>query len=95
MSDFRWLIEAPGPRYLAVQRLRMSDSFEWTTDHDKALAFRSQDQADALRVEIEAVGADPAKFLAFFKIKALEAMPAGRWNEAVAMLEAKRMKEAA
>ena len=55
----------------------------------------SQDQADALRVEIEAVGADPAKFLAFFKIKALEAMPASRWNEAVAMLEAKRMKDAA
>jgi hypothetical protein len=55
----------------------------------------SQDQADALRVEIEAVGADPVKFLAFFKIKALEAMPAGRWNEAVAMLEAKRMKDAA
>lgn len=55
----------------------------------------SQDQADALRVEIEAVGADPAKFLAFFKIKALEAMPVGRWNEAVAMLEAKRMKDAA
>lgn len=52
----------------------------------------SQDQADALRLDIEAVGADPAKFLAFFKIKALEAMPAGRWTEAVAMLEAKRMK---
>lgn len=55
----------------------------------------SQDQADLLRLEIEAVGADPAKFLAFFKIKALEAMPVGRWNEAVAMLEAKRMKDAA
>jgi len=55
----------------------------------------SQDQADALRLEIEAVGADPAKFLAFFKIKALEVMPVGRWNEAVAMLEAKRMKDAA
>lgn len=55
----------------------------------------SQDQADALRVEIESVGADTAKFLAFFKVKALEALPAGRWNEAVAMLEAKRMKEAA
>lgn len=55
----------------------------------------TQDQADTLRVEIEAVGADPAKFLTFFKIKALEALPASRWNEAVAMLEAKRMKEAA
>lgn len=55
----------------------------------------TQDQADSLRTEIEAVGADTAKFLAFFKIAKLEAMPAGRWNEAVAMLEAKRMKEAA
>jgi hypothetical protein len=54
-----------------------------------------QDQADALRVEIEAVGADTAKFLAFFKVAKLEALPASRWNEAVAMLEAKRMKEAA
>lgn len=55
----------------------------------------SQDQADDLRVEIEAVGADTGKFLAFFKVSKLEALPAGRWNEAVAMLEAKRMKEAA
>ena len=65
---------------------------EFQGEGDKAI---HQDQADALRVEIEAVGADPAKFLAFFKIKALEALPASRWNEAVAMLEAKRMKEAA
>ena len=64
-------------------------------NNDRASPPISQDQADALRLEIEAVGADPAKFLAFFKIKALEAMPAGRWNEAVAMLEAKRMKDAA
>ena len=63
--------------------------------NDRASPPISQDQADALRLEIEAVGADPVKFLAFFKIKALEAMPAGRWNEAVAMLEAKRMKDAA
>ncbi len=51
-DDFRWLIEAPGPRYLAVQRLHMSDNFEWTTDHDKALAFRSQDHADALMMAV-------------------------------------------
>ena len=55
----------------------------------------SQDQADALRVEIEAVGADTPKFLKFFGAAKLEALPAGRWNEAVAMLEAKRMKDAA
>jgi hypothetical protein len=30
----------------------MSDNFEWTTDHNKALAFRSQDQADALMMAV-------------------------------------------
>lgn len=50
MSDFRWLIEAPGQRYLAVQRI--SDDFNWTTDHNEALAFRSQDQADALMMAV-------------------------------------------
>lgn len=51
-SDFRWLIEAPGARYLAVQRLNMSDNFVWTTDHNKALAFRSEEQADALMMAV-------------------------------------------
>lgn len=51
-GDFRWLIEAPGPRYLAVQRLRQSDNFEWTADHDKALAFRTSEQADALMMAV-------------------------------------------
>ncbi len=51
-DDFRWLIEAPGQRYLAVQRLHMSDNFEWTTDHDKAIAFRSEEQADALMMAV-------------------------------------------
>ena len=46
--DFKWLIEAPGPRYLSVQRLSKSDTFEWTTDANKALAFRSEYQADAM-----------------------------------------------
>lgn len=46
-DDFRWLIEAPGPRYLAVQALTGAGaSFEWTSDHNRALAFRSQEQAD-------------------------------------------------
>ena len=52
MSDFRWLIEAPGQRYLAVQRLDASNNFEWTTDHDKAIAFRSEEQADALMMAL-------------------------------------------
>lgn len=55
----------------------------------------TQDQADALRLDLESVGADARKFLTFFQIAALEALPAARWNEAVAMVEAKRSKEAA
>lgn len=56
--DFRWLIEAPGQRYLAVQRLRMSDNFEWTSDADKALAFRSEEQADALMMAVRQISRD-------------------------------------
>ena len=44
--DFRWLIEAPGPKYLAVQPLTSSAGFEWIADHNSALAFRSEAQAD-------------------------------------------------
>ena len=51
-DDYRWLIEAPGLRYLAVQRLHMSDNFEWTLDHNKALAFRTKEQADALMMAV-------------------------------------------
>lgn len=52
MTDFRWLIEAPGQKYLAVQRLSGSDNFEWTSDHNRALAFRSMEQADALMMAV-------------------------------------------
>ena len=52
MSDFHWLIEAPGQKYLAVQRLSQSDNFGWTSDHNAALAFRSEDQADALMLVV-------------------------------------------
>lgn len=54
-DDFRWLIEAPGPKYLAVQRLSQSDNFEWTTDHNEALAFRSKEQADALMMAVRQI----------------------------------------
>jgi hypothetical protein len=52
MTNFRWLIEAPGQRYLAVQRLSSSDNFIWTSDHDKAIACRSEEQADSLMMAI-------------------------------------------
>jgi hypothetical protein len=80
-----------------------ADVFEGRFDDSKYVAELerefavtiSQDQADALRVEVEAVGGDAAKFLQLFGVASFEAVPADRWNEAVAKLEAKRMKSAA
>lgn len=55
MSDFRWLIEAPGQRYLAVQRLSQSHNFIWTEDHDKALVFRTEEQANDLMMAVRQI----------------------------------------
>jgi hypothetical protein len=49
--NFRWLIEAPGARYLAVQQ----SAFEWTVDQSNALAFRSKEQADALMMVVRQI----------------------------------------
>lgn len=46
MTDFRWLIEAPGPRYLGVRKLSSRHDFVWTAQHDLAIQFASQEQAD-------------------------------------------------
>jgi hypothetical protein len=51
-TDFRWLIEAPGRKYLAIQRLSGSNNFKWTEDHNDALAFRSEEQANALMMAV-------------------------------------------
>ena len=56
--DFRWLIEAPGTKYLAVQRLTSSATFEWTADHNKALAFRSEAQADDMMAALRQMDRD-------------------------------------
>lgn len=48
MTNFCWLIEAPGQRYLGVRHLSRTPSFEWTLDPFKAIAFRSEEQANAL-----------------------------------------------
>jgi len=80
-----------------------ADVFEGRFDDSKYVAELerefavtiSQDQADALRVEVEAVNGDAAKFLQLFGVTTFEAMPADRWNDAVAKLEAKRMKRGA
>lgn len=51
-DEYAWLIEAPGQRYLAVQRLTHSNSFQWSQDHNKAVRFHSREQADAVMMAI-------------------------------------------
>lgn len=41
-----------------MQRLSKSDTFEWTTDVNKALAFRSKDQADAMMMALRQLDRD-------------------------------------
>lgn len=45
-GDFRWLIEAPGQWYLSVSKLGQTHEFKWTQYHNRALCFRSFEQAD-------------------------------------------------
>lgn len=45
MSDFAWLIEAPGPMYLRVQELGHRYEFCWTDDPNAALRFFNREQA--------------------------------------------------
>ena len=47
MTEFRWLIEAPGPKYLFAREVGGWE-FSWTGDHNQALAFRDEKQADDL-----------------------------------------------
>lgn len=46
MTEFAWLIEAPGQNYLAVRELARRKEFHWTHDHSKAIRFRTSEQAD-------------------------------------------------
>lgn len=55
MTEFRWLIEAPGPRWLAVRELTSMFDFIWSSNHDAALAFRSQEQANGAMQAIRSI----------------------------------------
>ncbi len=54
-DSYAWLIEAPGIRYLRVQSLSASDTFDWTVEHEKALRFHSKTQADAVMRAVRAL----------------------------------------
>lgn len=44
-TKFAWVIEAPGPSYLAVRELA-GRHFYWSADHSNALRFFNEKQAD-------------------------------------------------
>lgn len=52
MTDFAWLIEAPGQNYLAVRVIAKVSEFHWSKDHNKALRFYNHDQADAVMMAV-------------------------------------------
>jgi hypothetical protein len=59
MTDFAWLIEAPGARYLAVRQLSSNKpDFTWTMDANKALRFWSKEQADLTAGGVRALQPD-------------------------------------
>ena len=56
-TQFAWLIEAPGPSYLAVRELG-GWAFYWSTEHTKALRFMNRQQADALLMAVRELRRD-------------------------------------
>jgi hypothetical protein len=59
VTDFAWLIEAPGPRYLAVRQISSNKpDFFWATEASKALRFWSNEQADLAAAGIRALNPD-------------------------------------
>jgi hypothetical protein len=79
MSNFAWLIEAPGPRYLAPRKINNMYDFVWTQDHNLALQFKDEAQADLTMMAIRALA--PALF--GFEVTLGNARPAEHgWMEA-------------
>lgn len=77
-SSFAWLIEAPGPAYMAAigvtagarsERQSVSQFFRWTDDHAKALRFARQEDAERAMFAIRGLAPDlfPAVFPTFPK----------------------------
>lgn len=58
-DGFAWLIEAPGQHYLAARAVA-GHKFYWTQDHDAALRFVSEGQADLAMMAIREL--DPKLF---------------------------------
>lgn len=55
MTDFAWLIEAPGQNYLGTREIAYYPEFHWTKDHNAALRFISKEQADGVMMVVRRV----------------------------------------
>jgi hypothetical protein len=56
-DHFAWLVEVPGQRYLAARKLGGYE-FHWTADHNEALRFCSQEQADLVLMTVREMRRD-------------------------------------
>ncbi|WP_052435653.1 hypothetical protein [Bradyrhizobium japonicum] len=54
LESFAWLIEAPGQHYLRAVKIG-SNEFRWTKDHDEAIRFFSEQQADDTMMSLRAL----------------------------------------
>lgn len=52
MTQFIWLIEAPGQNYLGTREIGHFPQFYWTSDANKALRFMSKEQADGVMMAV-------------------------------------------
>lgn len=57
MTSFAWLVEAPGPHYLAVRKCPgdYRGEFYWSRDANDALRFFNKEQADLTATGLRAL----------------------------------------
>lgn len=61
MTDFFWLIEAPGPHYLGTRKVGRHEFF-WTANPSQATRFMSAAQADGVMMAVRALNPDMFAF---------------------------------
>jgi len=59
-TDYFWLIEAPGQRYLSAVKIGNAYAFKWTEDYLRALRFCNSEQADLTMMALRQL--DPELF---------------------------------
>lgn len=58
-----WLVEAPGPRYLATRKVGR-DEFYWSVNVSQATRFWSREQADGVMMALRELSPDLFAFAA-------------------------------